>query len=67
MVQWDSHPPHLQSSPALSVGAAAVVVADADFASFVWASWLLQWVQWNLEGSQDLSVLMGIPIISSYC
>lgn len=38
VVRWDSHPPRLQSPPALAAGAAAVAAAAADSASFVWAS-----------------------------
>lgn len=53
MVRWDSHPPHLQSLPARAVGVAAVSVAGADSASFVSASWLRQWLQRDLEGSEE--------------
>lgn len=53
VVQWDSHPPHLQSLPALAVGAAAAAAAAADSASFVSASWLRQWLQRDLEGSEE--------------
>lgn len=53
VVRWDSHPPRLQSPPALAAGAAAVAAAAADSASFVSASWLRQWLQRDLEGSEE--------------
>lgn len=53
MVRWDSHPPRLQSPPALAAGAVAEAAAAADSASFVWASWLRQWLQRDLEGSEE--------------
>lgn len=52
VVRWGSHPPRLQSHPALAVGPAAAVAA-ADSASFVSASWLRQWLQRDLEGSEE--------------
>ena len=53
MIRWDSYPLHLPSPPALAVGAVVVAVAAADSASFVWASWLWQWLQWDLEVSEE--------------
>lgn len=53
VVRWGSHPPRLQSHPALAVGAAAAAAAAADSASFVSASWLRQWLQRDLEGSEE--------------
>lgn len=53
VVRWDSHPPHLQSLPALSVGAADAEAAAAESASFVSASWLRQWLQRDLESSEE--------------
>lgn len=53
VVRWDSHPPHLQSPPALSVGAADAEAAAAESASFVSASWLRQWLQRDLESSEE--------------
>lgn len=52
--RWDSRPPRLQSLPALTMGAAAAAAAAAaDSVSFVSASWLRQWLQRDLEGSEE--------------
>lgn len=54
VVRWDSRPPRLQSLPALTMGAAAAAAAAAaDSVSFVSASWLRQWLQRDLEGSEE--------------
>ena len=53
VVLWDSHPPRLYSLPALAAGAAVVVAAATDSASFISASWLQQWLQQDLEGSEE--------------